>query len=235
MIAVVQVGVRKNGRVREAAGPHVSISQQRLPAPADWKQQQLAVAVSMGEIRRALIDAEADSEELDTVEFMVDFEIDQPQEEPHVNDSPEPVVEDVEIWLGPFKAQIRRAPKPYHQAVTAVLTIGDRLMSDVLITIDDATAKAALTWVDDHGDTDAPAPNGYVPDFQSDNPAVLTVDSTGQIVPVAEGVANVSAPIHDTNGNPIPLPSGQGSFQAGSVSVTVGPGLAVAATETVTP
>ena len=137
------------------------------------------------------------------------------------------VVEDVEIWLGPIKAQIVRTPKP-NLPVTVILTIGDRLMADVTISVDDTNAVAKVTWIDDHGDTDAPAPDAYVAAFTSDNPSVLTIDaSSGQITPVAEGVANVSDPIQDGSGNPIPLPNGQGNFSAGSVAVTVGPGMAV--------
>lgn len=107
-------------------------------------------------------------------------------------------------------------------------------MANVTISIDDLTKVASTKFEDDHGDTDAPAPAGYVPAHTSDNPAVLTIDPTTYVVtPVAEGQATVTDPIQDASGNPIPLPNGTGNFAPATAVVTIGPGLAVAAVEAV--
>jgi hypothetical protein len=73
IVATIQIGVRRQGRLVGWEGPHVSISRQVVDAPEDLTEKQLAVAVSIGEIKRALASAEACSDEVDTLEFMVDF------------------------------------------------------------------------------------------------------------------------------------------------------------------
>lgn len=74
MRAIVQIGARRQGRVKDHCGPHVSISQQTIECPDDVANRELAVSVSVGEIKRALTATGAQSDEIDTVEFMVRFE-----------------------------------------------------------------------------------------------------------------------------------------------------------------
>jgi hypothetical protein len=104
------------------------------------------------------------------------------------------------------------------------------------ISVDTVGESATIEWVDDRGDTNAPAPAGAVVTFTSDNPAVATVatDATnplqGDVTPVAEGTANIGATIADASGNPILEPDGVTPFTVASVAVTVGPGAADSAT-----
>lgn len=104
------------------------------------------------------------------------------------------------------------------------------------ITIDTSNETALVEFIDDHGDTNAPAPAGAVVTFTSDNEAVATVatDATnplqGDVTPVAEGTANIGATIADASGNPILEPDGVTPFTVASVAVTVGPGAADSAT-----
>lgn len=97
------------------------------------------------------------------------------------------------------------------------------------ITVDTTNEQASVVFVDDKGDTDAPAPEGAVVTYTSDNEAVATVDSTGKVTPVAEGTANIGATIADASGNPIMEPDGTTPFAVQPVQVTVGPGQAVGA------
>lgn len=78
-------------------------------------------------------------------------------------------------------------------------------MGAATITVDTTTGVASLTWVDDHGDTDAAQPANAVVTWSSDNPAVLTIDpSSGAVTPVAEGTANISVALTDsTTGGPL--------------------------------
>jgi hypothetical protein len=142
----------------------------------------------------------------------------------------EALVEEVELVfeLGPIKAKIKRLPRPLGP-VTAILTIGGSIMPGT-ITVDTTNEQAAVNYVDDKGDTDAPAPEGAVVTYVSDNPAVATVDPTsGKVAPVAEGTANISATIADAAGQPILEPDGVTPFSVQPVAVTVGPGAAVGA------
>lgn len=98
------------------------------------------------------------------------------------------------------------------------------------ITVDTTTEQASVVFVDDKGDTDAPAPEGAVVTYTSDNEAVATVDpASGKVTPVAEGTANIGATIADASGNPIMEPDGTTPFTVQPVPVTVGPGAAVGA------
>jgi hypothetical protein len=140
------------------------------------------------------------------------------------------------VFDGPITINVVTQKPRSSGAVTAILSIGGSIMADVTLSIDDVTGDASVKFVDDKGDIDAPAPAGYVPAFASDTPATLTVDpATGVITPLAEGTSTVSAPVNDVNGNPIALPDGSGNYATQAVLVTIGPGLAVAAVETVTP
>src|SRR5438270_12850497 len=84
------------------------------------------------------------------------------------------------------------------EAVTAILTIGGSIMSPAVVSIDEQNEQVELSWVDDKGDTDAPAPPGAQVTFGVDNPAVVSVDpQSGKLTPLAEGSANVTCSITD--------------------------------------
>jgi hypothetical protein len=118
-------------------------------------------------------------------------------------------------------------------ATSAVLTLKGAKMPGQ-ITVDTTNETVTLSFVDDHGDTDAAAPAGAVVVFASDNPAVATValDASvpfqADVTPVAEGTANISATLTDASGNPLTEADGSTPFPApDSVEVTVAPGSAV--------
>lgn len=127
-----------------------------------------------------------------------------------------------------------------HAATTAVLKFnqqGDQMPG--AINVDTTNETVTLSFVDDHGDTDAAAPvspsgNPIVVTFVSDNTAVVTVapDATnplvGDITTVAEGVANVSATIANDDGTPVLEADGVTPFPApDAVALTVSAGAAV--------
>ena len=127
-----------------------------------------------------------------------------------------------------------------HQAVRAVLTLsnqGDQMPGT--ITVDTTNETVTLGFVDDKGDTNAAPPvaasgASLVVTFASDNTAVATVavdassSVVGDITPVAEGTANISATLAYTDGSPVLEADGVTAFPApAAVAVTVGPGAAV--------
>lgn len=121
-------------------------------------------------------------------------------------------------------------PRPY----SAILTLQGGVMPGQ-ITVDTTNATATVSFVDDKGDTNAPAPAGAVVTFTSDNPAVATIATSagdalvGDITPVAEGSANIGATIADASGNPILEPDGVTPFSVSAAAVTVVAGAAVGA------
>jgi hypothetical protein len=91
------------------------------------------------------------------------------------------------------------------------------------ITVDTTNSTVTVAFYDDKGDV-AAAPAGVTVAFTSDNPAVLTVATDannplqGDITPVAEGTANISASItgaNDPSGNPFTVNSVQVNVVAG--------------------
>lgn len=92
-----------------------------------------------------------------------------------------------------------------------------------VISIDNEAATATLSFVDDHGDTDATQPAGSSVVFASDNTTVATIAADANnplqadITPVAEGVVNFTASVLDSTGAPL--------FPDATVNVTVGPGV----------
>lgn len=113
-------------------------------------------------------------------------------------------------------------------AVTAILTIGDSLMSGTL-SIDDLTKTAKVNYVDDKGDTDAAGPAGAVVTFAALTPTVSVDPATGKVTPVSEGPYSVGATIADAAGAPILEPDGVTPFTLTPVDGTVVAGVAVAA------
>lgn len=106
-------------------------------------------------------------------------------------------------------------PLPHPLATSAVITVKGGPMGTANINVDTTTSKARLTWVDDHGDTDATPPTNAAATWSSDNPAVLTVAAdpsdplAAVITPVAEGSANISVTLTDsTTGAALTLPDG---------------------------
>ncbi len=102
------------------------------------------------------------------------------------------------------------------------------------ITVDTTNETATLAFVDDKGDTNAAAPAGVVVSFASDNTAVATiaVDASnplvGDITPVAEGTANISATLANADGSPVLEADGVTPFPVPApVTVTVTAGAAV--------
>lgn len=94
------------------------------------------------------------------------------------------------------------------------------------ITVDETSRTATLSFVDDHGDTDAAQPDGSTVTFSTDNPAVATVaaDSSNplqaDITPAGEGSVNVTASVADAEGNAL--------FPDASFALTVTAGAATA-------
>jgi len=107
------------------------------------------------------------------------------------------------------------------------------------ITVDTTNETATVEFLDDHGDTNAAPPvaasgSPLVVTFASDNDAVATIatDSAnplqGDVTPVAEGTANLSATLAYADGSPVLEADGVTPFpQPGSVQVTVNAGAAV--------
>lgn len=120
------------------------------------------------------------------------------------------------------------------QAVTAILTIGGKLTGAApatSITVDETNKEASIHWVDDKGDTDAAAPAHAQVAFDSDNPAVATVDAqTGKITPVAEGTFNLSVTLTDSaTGSTLMHADGTTPWTVNPAAVQVTPGAAVGA------
>lgn len=107
------------------------------------------------------------------------------------------------------------------------------------ITVDTTNETATFGFVDDKGDTDAAAPTSpdgspVVVTFASDNAAVATVvtDASnplqGDIIPVTEGTANISATLANADGTPVLEADGVTPFPTpAAVAVTVSAGAAV--------
>lgn len=78
MKAVIQVGVRRQGRVRGHEGPYVSVTEHRIDVPEEFIGKELCVAVSVREVHQALAHwrgaERPGAPELDTIEFRVEFE-----------------------------------------------------------------------------------------------------------------------------------------------------------------
>lgn len=131
------------------------------------------------------------------------------------------------VTVNLFTNPPKRAPGP---AVMAMMTIGGSIVGTsapgtVQVTVDETNKKADLMWVDDRGNTDAAAPANAQVAFDSDDPAVATVDATsGQITPVAEGTFNLNASVIDTstgaqlelNGTPVSVSPAQIQVVAGA-------------------
>lgn len=127
------------------------------------------------------------------------------------------------------------APPPPVVATSAVLTIqtGGTDMPGA-INVDTTNETVTLSFVDDHGDTDAVGPAGAVVTFTSDNEAVVTVATdasnplVGDISVVAEGTANIGATLANADGSPVLEADGVTAFpNPASVAVTVSAGPAV--------
>jgi hypothetical protein len=121
-------------------------------------------------------------------------------------------------------------------AISATVTIiGDAMTPTSTITVDTTTGTAVLEFVDDHGDTDAAAPDGAQAQWSSDNTAVATIVNAadnplnGDITPVAEGTTNISVALTDASGNPLTLPDGTVFPTPAPVALTVGAGNAISA------
>jgi hypothetical protein len=107
------------------------------------------------------------------------------------------------------------------------------------ITVDTTNETAVVEFLDDHGDTNAAAPvaasgSPLVVTFSSDTPTVATIatDSSnplqGDVTPVGEGTANLSATLAYEDGSPVLEADGVTPFpQPGAVAVTVSAGAAV--------
>lgn len=130
---------------------------------------------------------------------------------------------------------VRMAPDGPGPAVKVQLTItGASQMSNVVLSIDDTTGALSQTWTDDHGNTDAPAPEGFVPAPWAEDTTVLTIDpATQAITPLKEGTTTITDPIADASGTPLNNAAGV-AFGPASVTVEVGPGLAVSVVEDAT-
>jgi hypothetical protein len=119
-------------------------------------------------------------------------------------------------------------------AVSASFKFGEQESQMASITVDTDNATATVAFEDDHGDPTSP-PAGASVSFSSDTPSVLTIETDannpwqGDITPVSEGTANISATLSGAfladGVTPIPNPS--------PVAVTVGAGPAAEATLTV--
>ena len=97
------------------------------------------------------------------------------------------------------------------------------------ITVDTTNETATVSFVDDHGDTNATAPiaasgSPLVVTFSSDNESVATVATDpanplqGDITPVAEGTANISATIGYADGSPVLEADGSTPFPSRPLS-----------------
>lgn len=115
------------------------------------------------------------------------------------------------------------------KAVLAIVTTGDS-MSTSTLTVDTVNARAILAYVDDKGDTNAAAPAGVIATYSSDNPGALTIDESGAITVVGEGVASVGVVLTDASGSPLLEADGVTEWApVGAVLVTVDPGAPVGA------
>lgn len=126
------------------------------------------------------------------------------------------------------------APPPPVVATSAVLTINQGGTMSGQINVDTTNETVTLSFVDDHGDTDAVGPAGAVVTFSSDNEAVVTVAAdasnplVGDISVVAEGTANIGATLANADGSPVLEADGSTPFpNPDSVAVTVSAGPAV--------
>jgi hypothetical protein len=114
------------------------------------------------------------------------------------------------------------------QLIPGGITMSTTAPNTGTLTVDTVNGTVTIQYTDDKGDTNAAAPADASPSFVSDNPSVLTVsaDATnplqGDLVPVAEGVANVSASGLGT------APDGT-SFSASPIAITVTAGTATGA------
>lgn len=125
------------------------------------------------------------------------------------------------------------APVATHAVLIIKSTTGGTNMPGT-ITVDTTNETATVAFVDDKGDTDAAAPAGVVVSFASDNEAVATIavgatnPLVGDITPVAEGTANISATLANADGTPVLEADGVTPFPTPApVAVTVGAGAAV--------
>lgn len=139
---------------------------------------------------------------------------------------------------------ILRLTQPPRPAATAILTIqGEDPTMPASLTVDTTGKKLVLTFLDDHGDTDATPPVGAdgqpaVIGVVNDNPAALTltaVDSqTQDITVVAENLtANIGFTINDTAGNPILEADGVTPFAPALIAVNTLPGGAISASDAI--
>lgn len=112
-------------------------------------------------------------------------------------------------------------------------------MGSTKINVDTVNEQATITFLDDHGDTDALPPAGVVATFNSDNPDALTIAPdpdnplVGKITVVGEGVANVSVVLTDAEGHPLQTAGGVEWTTIEPTAVEVDPGAAVGAQLTV--
>lgn len=112
-------------------------------------------------------------------------------------------------------------------------------MGSTQINVDTVNEQATITFLDDHGDTDAAAPAGVVATFNSDNTDALTIAPdpdnplVGKITVVGEGVANVSVVLTDAEGHPLQTADGVQWATIEPTAVEVDPGAAVGAQLTV--
>jgi hypothetical protein len=125
------------------------------------------------------------------------------------------------------------APVATHAVLIIKSTTGGTNMPGS-ITVDTTNETVTLAFTDDHGDTDAVGPAGAVVTFASDNDAVATVANdasnamVGDITPVAEGTANISATLTAADGTPLTEADGTTPFPTpDAVAVTVSAGAAV--------
>lgn len=84
----------------------------------------------------------------------------------------------------------------------------------------DNTGQATVQYKDDHGDTDAQAPDGTL-NWTIDDTTVATVDGSGKVQPVNEGTTSLHASLVDASGNPVMEPNGTDPFQASAEILVV--------------
>lgn len=142
--------------------------------------------------------------------------------------------------LAEFLKDWRAVNQPSTPTAThAVLKVQGGQQMPGSITVDTTNETVTVEFEDDKGDTDATAPiaasgAALVVTFVSDNPSVATVNNDagntlqGDITPVGEGTANISASLAYADGTPVLEADGQTAFpDPTAVQVTVSAGAAV--------